>query len=603
MRPILPRLPPAHAEKPREPFPFCRGVMTVLFRFLLIATAALTLLLAAFGIAGQNRDGSAGEASVRVGTRSTVLRVQPNSNAYHSGLRPGDVIDWARVSTADYLAAMLPVAGKKITLDIVRNGESRRVSFAAVEAPDELDRSWIGLLVILGAVAASLLVGLRKPESRDARFLAFFLLASALYEATNWMSAVASTSNAKFAWNLVTNGVFNTWLNYGIIVIATTFPPASSRLRRALRATALPFAIITVVDAVLISAFWITPHAPFGGITVHRLPAITFFDTLVLGVGSTLAAIAGCLAGLATVDDEHRAQMNWVAFAICVTSTAWLVSAAASLIAPGWTMPGHAWLQLFYNVPFLIVLPYVILRHRLVDISVAVSRTAVFAAVSVLVVSAFVLGEWLIGKAADEWLPQSQKGIAGQAVVLAVALVIGLSARSIHALVERRLNALFFARRARALANLRRFALETDVVMKGAALLTMFYDTVAANSEARYVAVYLRDGATFVLARGASSALPAGFDEDDPAIVHLRRWSEPYEHDAGTHPFSEALIVPMTVHGTLFGVLVCGPKRERTHYSSEEIEVLAQAAHRTGIAYVFLSHQSVVGGTPVFTPA
>jgi hypothetical protein len=576
--------------------------MTVLFRFFLIATAALTLLLAAFGIAGQNDVGSVGEASLRVGTRSTVLRVQPNSNAYHAGLRPGDVIDWAQVSTVEYLAAMVPVAGKNITLAVVRNGHVRRISFAAGGGPEELDRSWIGLLVILGAVAASLLVGLRKSESRDARFLAFFLLGSALYEALQWMFAVASTSTAQFAWDVALNGVCNTWLNYGIIIIATTFPPARSRLRRALRATAVPFAIISFVDAVLISAFWITPHAPFAGMVIHQLPAMTFFDTLVLGVGATSVAIVGCLAGLATVDDEHRAQMNWVAFAVIVVSVAWLVNAAATLIAPAWTMPGRAWLQLFENVPFLIVLPYVILRHRLVDISVAVSRTAVFATVSVLVVSAFVLGEWLIGKAADEWLPQSQKGIAGQAVVLAVALMIGLSARSIHALVERRLNALFFARRARALANLRRFAHETDVVMKGAALLTMFYDTVAANTDARYVAVYLRDAATFVLARGTSSALPAGFDEDDAAVVHLRRWSEPYEHDAGAHPFSEALIVPMTVHGTLFGVLVCGPKRERTHYSHEEIEVLAQAAHRTGIAYVFLSHQSVVGGTPIFTP-
>lgn len=577
--------------------------MTFLFRFFLIATAALTLLLAAFGIAGQNHDGNVGEASVRAGTRSTVLRVLPNSNAYHAGLRPGDVIDWARVSTAEYLAAMVPVTGKNVTVAIVRNGQIRRVSFAAIGVPDELDRSWIGLLVILGAVAASLLVGLRKSESRDARFLAFFLLGSALWEASLWMSVVASTSTAKFAWNLVINGVLTTWLNYGIIVIATTFPPASSRLRRALRATALPFAIITIIDTILISAYEITPHAPLAGIHIDQLPAMTFFDTLVIGVGGTGTAIVGCLAGLATVDDEHRAQMNWVALAICVVSGAWLVRATATLIAPGWSMPGDVWLQLFYNVPLLIVLPYVILRHRLVDISVAVSRTAVFAAVSVLVVSAFVLGEWLIGKAADVWLPQSQKGIAGQAVVLAVALGIGLSARSIHSLVERRLNALFFARRARALANLRRFAHETDVVMKGAALLTLFYDAVAANSDARYVALYLRDGATFVLARGTSSALPAGFDEDDAAIVHLRRWSEPYEHESGTHPFNEALIVPMTVHGTLFGVLVCGPKRERTRYSSEEIEALAQAAHRTGIAYVFLSHQSVVGGTPLFTPA
>ena len=579
--------------------------MAVLFRSFLIATAALTLFLAGFGLISQNRMGHDGFIAIPNGDRWIVLQVKPRSNADRAGLRAGDVIDWDRGSAGDYLAANIPTAGQKLTLPVVRGGRVERISVLETTAPDadEFDRSWIGSLVILVAVGASLLVGLRKSDRGDARFLAFFLLGSALYEVAGWCATVAGTPLTKTVWYGAQSLVLNAWVNYGIVVIATSFPPAASRLRSALRRTAVPFAVISFVDGALLIASSVTPHAPLAGIAIHHLPAMSFFDTLMLGVGSTSVAIAGCLAGLASVDDEHRAQMNWVAFAIILVSLTWFVPALAQLIAPDWTFPGKQWLQLFDNVPLLIVLPYVILRHRLIDISVAVSRTAVFATVSILVVSAFVLGEWLIGKAADAWLPQSQKGVAGQAVVLVVALAIGLSARSVHGLVERRLNAMFFARRARALSNLRRFAHETDVVTKGPALLTMFYDAVSANSDATYVAVYLRDGATFVLTRGSSPALPAGLDENDAAVVQLRRWSEPYESDAGAHPLSESLVVPMTVHGTLFGMLVCGPKRERTHYAAEEIEVLAQAAHRTGIAYVFLSHQSVIGGTPVFSPA
>ena len=577
--------------------------MTVLFRFFLIAAATLTLLLAGFGFAGQNHHATLGFTAVRNGMRAIVVHVNAGSYADRAGLRAGDVIDWSRSTISQYLAAMLPTDGHSISVSIARRNTTQRITFLPATAPDALDRSWVGLLVVLAAVIASLLVGLRKSQSSEARFLAFFLLASALYEALSWMELVAPTPALLLLWICAQNVIVNTWLNYGIVVIATAFPAAPSRLRSALRATALPFAIISFTDGVVITLTFITRNAPFGGATIDHLAAITFVDTLLLGLGATSVAIAGCLAGLVSVDHEHRAQMNWVAFAIILVSSSWLLQGAATLIAPSWTIPGQQWLQLFENVPLLTVLPYVILRHRLVDISVVISRTAVFATVSVVVVSAFVLGEWLIGKAADAWLPQNQKGLAGQAVVLAIALIIGLSARSVHALVERRLNGLFFARRARALANLRRFASETDVVTKSPALLTMFYDVVLANSEAGYVAVYLRDGATFVLARGSSSALPTGLDEDDAAVVHLRRWSEPYEYDAGTHALSEALIVPMTVHGTLFGMLVCGPKRERTHFSTEEIEALAQAAHRTGIAYVFLSHQSVVAGTPLFTPA
>ena len=51
---------------------------------------------------------------------------------------------------------------------------------------------------------------------------------------------------------------------------------------------------------------------------------------------------------------------------------------------------------------------------------------------------------------------------------------------------------------------------------------------------------------------------------------------------------SEALLLPMTVRGALLGMLVCGPKRERTRYLGEEIDALALVAHRAGTAYELL---------------
>jgi hypothetical protein len=580
-------------------------MMTAVFRFFLIATAALTLLLAGLGLTGQNRAGGyLGFATQRDGPLWRVSSVQAGSNAYRAGLRVGDAADWSRLGPSEYLAMTMPVVGHSIAVPVVRGANIRRISFLqSASAPDELDRGWMGLVVVLGALAASLLVGFRKSESHDARFLAFFLAGCALNEALGWMWTIAATPVDAMVWSIAQLCVLNVWLTYGITVIATAFPPTSSRLRHALRTTAIALGCLAFLFGALYILHWITPDAPLADVSIDHQSALVFVTNLLENILTPMVAIVGCLTGLASVDDERRGQMNWVAFAIIVTQASWVFNGLAHVTALTWATPAFPWLQLFESVPLMIVLPYVILRHRLVDISVAVSRTAVFATVSALVVSAFVLGEWLIGKAADAWLPQNQKGIAAQAVILAVALVIGLSARSIHAAVERRLNALFFARRARSLANLRRFAHETDVVTKSPALLTMFYDAVLTNSDANYVALYLRDGATFVLARGSSPELPSGLDEDDAAVVHLRRWSEPYEYDPGTHPFSEALIVPMIVHGTLFGMLVCGPKRERTHYASEEIEALAQAAHRTGVAYVFLSHQSVIGGTPAFSLA
>lgn len=394
-------------------------------------------------------------------------------------------------------------------------------------------------------------------------------------------------------WLLLQSLIAYAFANYGLIVLSTTLPNVATRTRSILRKTALPLTAAFLVFFGLYSASEFTPYVPLESLSVNGIQFAAFAWQFISNVVIEAIPIVACIDGLMHVDPEHRAQMNWVAAGMITSSIAWLVPTVALLIAPAWVIPGYDWFSLFFNLPLIAALSYVVLRHRLIDLSIAVSRAAVFGTVSILVVSAFVVAEWLIGKFAENRLPEGSHGLAGQAVVLAAALAVGLSARTIHRRVERRLNDVFFARRARALGNLHRFAHETDVVVKSAALLKLFYDTVRTNTDATYTAVYLRDGATFVLNHGSSPKLPHGMDEDDPAVVQLRRWNEPYELERGEHALTEALIVPMTVHGTLFGMLVCGPKTERTHYASEEIAALAQAAHRCGIAYVFLSHQSV----------
>jgi hypothetical protein len=199
-------------------------------------------------------------------------------------------------------------------------------------------------------------------------------------------------------------------------------------------------------------------------------------------------------------------------------------------------------------------------------------------------VAAQILERGLGAGVANGWL--------GKAVPLIVALAVGLSARSIHAAVERRLNALFFGRRSKALAALRRLALEADVVTDTPALLTLTFESVRDNIEGRYAAVYIAADGAYERVRSSSETLPASLEQNDPAIVRLRRWSEPFEMELGRHPLSEALLLPMSIRGSLLGLIVGGPKRERTHYLSEEIDALALVAHRVGTAYELLSRET-----------
>lgn len=578
--------------------------MTSLFRFVLVAFNLATVVFAVIGLtAPVRKPASQFLADIASGNRAVVFSVRTGSAAQRAGLVPGDNIDLSKYTWRQYFDRRWARVGQTITLPIIRGNERRTISYTLdTPATSTLDRGWLGLAIVLIGIGTSLLVGLRRAESADGRLLAFFLAAVAQASAGSWFLATCATPLSAYLWNSYGAYFVNTFLNYGLVVLGTSFPLVPSRLRSTLRRTALPLALVAAgLFAMADFAAYFDPGVAFAHITIDHFPVMIFAFEIVADIIIPAVVILGCLIGLARVDDEHRAQMNWVAAALITTQAAWLVRTIGMLVAPAYPLPGAEWLALFLNLPLLVILPYVILRHRLIDLSIVVSRAAIFASVSLIVVSAFIVGEWFIGNLAQRLVPGTGRDVAGQAMLLALALAIGLSAQRIHSQVDRRLNGVFFAKRARSLANLRRFSQETDVVVKGHALLKLFYDAVIANTEATYAAIYLRDGGTFVLAHGSKADLPQGLDEDDPAVVKLRRWDEAFENDRGSHPLSEALMIPMTVHGTLFGILVCGPKRERTHFAGEEVDVLAHAAHRTGIAHLFLSNVTL-SGQPLVAP-
>ena len=578
--------------------------MKTFFRLTLIALTAATVILAVTGVSQPSRVASRavlpGMRPISA-TEARVMYVATGSASQRAGLRVGDIVDITRKRLANFVFRR---AGQQEELSVSRGGRrfQLRYHLDAQTARDPLDRSPAGFAVVIVGALAGLFVGLRGAARRDARVLSLFLLMSALGLTMAWQATIASTGAAAFIWQLLVNVTCYAYVNYALILLGTAFPAVPSRLRTALCRSAVPLAALFLVATVWEYAGYLNPAVPLSGVVFNYWALPAFCNLFIANIVVTSVCIAGCIAGLLHVDDEHRAQMHWMAAILIVTCVVWIVPTAVQMIDPLWNMPGTDWIVLLQDTP-LLVLPYVILRHRLVDISVVVSRAAIFTTVSVVVVSTFILGEWGIGKLAENAVPGSDKSAVGQLLVLAIALAIGLSARTVHAQVDRRLNGVFFARRARAIANLHRFAEESDVVLKSSALLTLFHDTLSCNTDATYTAVYLRDGSTFVLNKASAGSLPNGIDEDDKCIVHMRRWQEPFESDRnGDMPFSEALFVPMMVRGSLVGFVVCGPKRERTHYAADEIEAVARAAQRATISYVLLSHPTITGTARLSVP-
>jgi hypothetical protein len=225
-------------------------------------------------------------------------------------------------------------------------------------------------------------------------------------------------------------------------------------------------------------------------------------------------------------------------------------------------------------------LAYTILRHRTVDIGFVISRALVLAILSALIVLAFGLLERALGRI---FIDASH--IESRSFEIALALGLGFSLRSLHAQIERIIDRVFFSRRRRALAALKTFGSDVYFITDPDVALERTVDIVGRCADAGNVALYLIADGVFGLAAGVEAdGLPAEISENEPLFVRMRASRRPeLARHAGSDLDAE-IGFPMFVRATLVGALVLGAKRTGEAYDPEEVALLADLAHRAGMA-------------------
>ena len=293
-------------------------------------------------------------------------------------------------------------------------------------------------------------------------------------------------------------------------------------------------------------------------------------------------AIFVLLARYATVGQEERNRLRWMVAAMTIAFVPNLITGffegTLGIFLPIWW---NNVAVIFYALAPM-ALAYTILRHRLFDIRLVVSRALVYGILTTGIVALLALVEWIV----HHWLEESRFAIVAE---LALAVFLGVLLTGVHRRVEHALNQLIFRAQVLALEALRRFTKEIDLIPDPQRLLAQTYDALRTRLDSDFVAIYAAEGSSFVLATPRSHELPVLFAVDDLAVLRLRGFNEAFECDEPQHPLRGSLLLPMTAHTQVVGFIACGPKRDRTHYLPGEVEALAALAHRSGSAYLWLT--------------
>jgi hypothetical protein len=421
----------------------------------------VTLLPLAWGYAGMIHSPPSIDPSLPSLTTGRIVFMDVSGPAYAAGFRLTDRVIPPRGSVAvDDQAG--PV-GTRIVYGVVRNGHVYQiplafVSFTGTLAAQEQFTKILGALTAIGACIVAILVVLRARERAAAERAATFLVLAALVSLLPSVALVCGNAWAAFLTNTVLPSLAGNVALYFALSLLAMYPPPRTRLRDIL-ALAGPLIVLwqVIASVVTVTRMWRPEFAtavfPYGSGPIVQL---TIDAVLALQI----------IAALSAAKTTYRAPVRWL-------GSMWLLGLVLQALPQIVRLAGSSILYSHYGDSlkalsvfcFAFGVAYPVLRHRLVDLNILISRATVYAIVSAIIVGIFIAAEWALGKVFEHSLGFSRDrgDFAAQLVSLALVLVLGISARSIHRFVEERLSKTFFRRRMEGLAAIERLAHEADV--------------------------------------------------------------------------------------------------------------------------------------------
>lgn len=429
------------------------GMSNLAWRRLLLTLCAITLVLTGVDLWMSSNASDIGATPQAAdpysfpGTATTVpfitrVTVLPGSPAGRAGLRTGDFVDARHLSAPDrfrWYTSTWPV-GARVQLLVLRGAVTRRLS-VVVEASPITWQSWLNVVAVIWLLLFAAVIAWRRPDSAEARTLALLLVLNtfgAAFYPGNWVTPWPAIDAVLAAFG-------HTIFLAGIALLATyamlfVRPPTFSR--RVLASLTYGAACIGALYAVVyVAGVWTLTADPAQAWYAGTLPQ------LVAGPLIFSLPVLCALVTFAQARGAERARIAWVTVSLAPFYLGTAVYGALAAFDHELNIPALSFL--FNESLFLapLGLTYALLNRQILGVGFALSRAAVFSAVSLLVVGAFVLAEWLAGL----WF-SAANSTANLAITAAIAAGLALSLRFLYTRIDALLDAVLFRRQRQARA-------------------------------------------------------------------------------------------------------------------------------------------------------
>jgi hypothetical protein len=512
----------------------------------------------------------------------SIHSTQPNGATEKAGLRKGDWFDWREQSldARQRLLSSQPMATQPTVL-IVHRGASKFIAGIRGSTLSE-NEGWVKLAVFVPQVVGSIwflgcafLIAILRASLPEARRLSLILVFLSI---PPLVLVVPSSAASMSFWygTLALNSVVQVLL----VRLAASFG-APSVWRRALE---------TLAYAAIGAYVFFGVSGMYGGLTLRIDPMtlgvqflVALFVCVTIGAAVAVLAVAALAVGSTPSSDRPRAA--WLLLPIPLAMLANAAALRLQVVAHTWI--AGEFLQTLAAIGLLLgafAVTYALLRRRVLDFEFVITRTVVVATVSLIVVAAFVLLEWILGTVLTG-VSRTEGWIANGAL----ALVLGVSLNFIHQRVDRLVEGVLFRKRRADERALVDFSREAAYVTEPDALLDRTIAKVERHTDARNAAILVDGTAGFTAARSFGDNSLATAPENDGAIIALKAWHrpvDPHQYDTALHG---ALALPMLGRGRLLGVLLLGERAGGESYAPDEIEALSQLAQGVGSALDALS--------------